>query len=775
MPRATDGTLLPDDDFNRLQEYADRFAEGRQKGAIDDWEPFLPPPGDALRRAVLVEDVKLDMERTWREGGRALVETYETIYPELCPIPLDLIVEEYRIRHRDGDKPAIESYQGRYPDRFAEIEQRARERPPQQSAPKFEQAAKPPEPPPAAATPPVQSLFPDGYTPIELIGRGNFGEVWKAEAPGGIDVAVKIVSQPLDNDAAKREMQSLELIKKLRHATLLSTLAFFVIQNRLVIVMELAECTLRDRMKVCQAKGLPGIPAPELLSYFRDVAEGLDWLHWQGVLHRDIKPENILLMTGHAKLGDFGLARSGPGAAALISVSFAGTPAFMAPEVWRGKAGKHSDQYGLAFTYAELRMGRRALEGGDFVQAMTSAIEGTPNLEGLPEAEQTVLRRALAKEPEERFDSCQDFVEALERAMGRTSHRRPMPSGMRMQSTEPVASTERTERPIEAPKQVLSSVDKTVEHGGTAPKAPVVWKPPGPKPATGGGTSNIILIVLVGLGVLAGAAVGGYVFFGSSHGDGVKTEPSSLVASSNAAPTSADKPPPPPPPPEVIVPAGFVAIGDQKQKIGDKEYAARISPSRAASEFAFRLLVRPVGPPFYLAENKVTNGLFKAFRQDNPGGETKCQDDDPLLPAMNVTFAEAKACAAWLQGLLPTPEQLDYAAGWHRREGRAGAFERWPSDTIGVKISRPLPVNRQTDDVSPLGIRDLSGNGREWTRKEIRIAGEPFAVLRGRMFTLSTPLTYAQLEEERDDRNAQTQRPTVASPYTGFRVVVELK
>src|SRR5207245_7487877 len=55
-----------------------------------------------------------------------------------------------------------------------------------------------------------------------LIGRGNFGEVWKAEAPGGIDVAVKIVNQPLDNDAAKREMQSLELIKKLRHATLLS-------------------------------------------------------------------------------------------------------------------------------------------------------------------------------------------------------------------------------------------------------------------------------------------------------------------------------------------------------------------------------------------------------------------------------------------------------------------------------------------------------------------------------------------------------------------------
>src|SRR5262249_12564077 len=161
--------------------------------------------------------VKLDMERTWREGGRALVETYETIYPELNPIPLDLIVEEYRIRHRDGDQPGLGLYQSRFPDRFAEIEQRGKERPPQQSAPKFKQRAKPPEPPPPAQTPSVHSLFPEGYKPIEMIGRGNFGEVWKAEAPGGIDVAVKIVTQPLDNDAAKREMQSLELIKKLRH------------------------------------------------------------------------------------------------------------------------------------------------------------------------------------------------------------------------------------------------------------------------------------------------------------------------------------------------------------------------------------------------------------------------------------------------------------------------------------------------------------------------------------------------------------------------------
>ena len=75
------------------------------------------------------------------------------------------------------------------------------------------------------------------------------------------------------------------------------------------------------------------------------------------MLHRDIKPENILLKKGYAKVADFGLAKRHLGA--IATGSFAGTPAFMAPEIWGGKVGKASDQYSLAFAYAELRLGRR--------------------------------------------------------------------------------------------------------------------------------------------------------------------------------------------------------------------------------------------------------------------------------------------------------------------------------------------------------------------------------------------------------------------------------
>src|SRR5262249_32743231 len=150
----------------------------------------------------------------------------------------------------------------------------------------------------------------------------------------------KIVSQPIEDEAGQREQQALELIKKLQHPALLSTLAFWILNNRLVIAMELADGSLRDRLRECQNQGLTGIPAEELISYFRDVAVGLDYLHWQGVLHRDIKSDNILLKKGYAKVADFGLARAQSKSLVMMSVSFAGTPAFMAPEIYLGKGGK---------------------------------------------------------------------------------------------------------------------------------------------------------------------------------------------------------------------------------------------------------------------------------------------------------------------------------------------------------------------------------------------------------------------------------------------------
>jgi serine/threonine protein kinase len=247
------------------------------------------------------------------------------------------------------------------------------------------------------------------FTLINRIGEGASGEVWRATSQGGIEVAVKVGFRTLDKEESQGELRALELLKNLRHPYLLQTHAFWMRHGRLHIAMELADGNLRDRLKQCRQEGLPGIPVAELIRYFRQAAEALDFLHCKQVLHGNLKPENILLLEGFAKVADFGLAPDG-----------SGTPAYMAPEMWAGKkASKRCDQYGLAATYAEMCLGRWPISGRGLMEIMREHLEGVPDLAPLPKPEQRVLLKALAKDPEKRFPSCQSFAQEVERVVVR--------------------------------------------------------------------------------------------------------------------------------------------------------------------------------------------------------------------------------------------------------------------------------------------------------------------------------------------------------------------
>jgi hypothetical protein len=255
-----------------------------------------------------------------------------------------------------------------------------------------------------------------GYKTTDLLGRGGYGEVWKAIAPGGIAKAVKIIYGDSDPTKAEGELRALARIKDVRHPLLLSIERIEMCEGNLVIVTELADGSLKDRFVKLRQSQAVGIPQDELLKYVSDAAEALDYLYENYSLqHLDVKPENILLLSGRGKLGDFGLVKN----LYERSASLVGglTPTYAPPELFEGKPNRHSDQYGLAIVYTHMLTGILPFPSGSTAQLAAAHLRGVPDLSALPRSQRSVIARALSKDPVQRFASCMAFVSAIKEAL----------------------------------------------------------------------------------------------------------------------------------------------------------------------------------------------------------------------------------------------------------------------------------------------------------------------------------------------------------------------
>ena len=264
----------------------------------------------------------------------------------------------------------------------------------------------------------------DRYEVIAPMGYGGFAEVYHCrDIRLNRDTAVKTLIEKSTG------LQEARTAARLKHPCIIQVYDVLKLEDGTpVIVFEYVDGqTLEVLLTQSQYRRLP--LSGTTLSVIRQISEALDYAHEQGVIHRDIKPSNIILdQRMNAYLTDFGLSevkQPSAGESMLttnIQRRLSGTIPYMAPEQLKGEnpGDEHSDLYSLAVVAYEVLTGQlthRGRDAGLIIQIATSEpIPPTQANTELPAGIEPVLLRALDKDPEKRYASCQAFVNELVKA-----------------------------------------------------------------------------------------------------------------------------------------------------------------------------------------------------------------------------------------------------------------------------------------------------------------------------------------------------------------------
>jgi tRNA A-37 threonylcarbamoyl transferase component Bud32 len=261
------------------------------------------------------------------------------------------------------------------------------------------------------------------YRIVKELGRGAMGVVYQAVDPTiGRSLAIKTIRLREVDDPGQRARLRERLFREARSAGVLSHPGIVTIYDMeeedglAYIAMQFVNGPTLDELMA----GKKPMAPDQIFRVLRQTAAALDFAHQKGIVHRDIKPANIMVdKDGTVKIADFGIAKAGTSENLTISGTILGTPNYMSPEQVQGtNIDGRSDQFSLAVVAYEILTGERPFAGEHLGTVVYKIVQEQPvephRLNPSLGTEITaVLRKALSKQPDKRYVSCTEFVNAL--------------------------------------------------------------------------------------------------------------------------------------------------------------------------------------------------------------------------------------------------------------------------------------------------------------------------------------------------------------------------
>ena len=273
------------------------------------------------------------------------------------------------------------------------------------------------------------------YRIIEQVGHGGMADVYKAYQPS-LDrhVAIKVIHPFLADEAdfLSRFEREAKVVATLRHPNIVQVYDFDAEGGLYYMVMEFIDgSTLKTLLETMQARGAP-ISLDDAVRIILSIGSALKYAHSRNMVHRDVKPGNVMITSeGHVILTDFGIAKIISATKLTASGAMVGTPAYMSPEQGRGEPGdERSDIYSLGVMLYQLVVGRLPYDADMPLALVLKHINDPlplptalrPDLS--PDIERVIVK-ALAKEPEDRYQTVAAMTADLKLAVGVVSELTP--------------------------------------------------------------------------------------------------------------------------------------------------------------------------------------------------------------------------------------------------------------------------------------------------------------------------------------------------------------